>query len=357
MGTRGSTGAHAPATVAHAGAGRDGPLARPPAFPMDPRIDRAREIVECEAEAVRQVALRIGPDLARAADAILALPGRVVTAGMGKAGIIAQKLSATFASTGTPSIFLHPAEAIHGDLGRVAAGDLVLALSKSGETEEVLRLLGPVKSAGVLVIAMTQSRESTLGGHADLVLELGKIVEAGKLALAPTASTTAMLALGDAHAIVVQEGRNFGPEDFARYHPGGDLGRRLMRVGELMRTGERNPAVRSGGSLLDAIGVMTRTPGRPGATSVVDAEGRLIGFFTDGDLRRLLEHGRAVELPELKIDAVMTRSPRTTAPSTLAMEALGEMHLRRLDQLPVVDDGAVLVGLLDVQDLLDLRLG
>jgi arabinose-5-phosphate isomerase len=324
---------------------------------MDPRVERARSIIASEAEAVRQLADRIGDDFVATTEAILGLPGRVVTAGMGKAGIIAQKLSATLASTGTPSIFLHPAEAIHGDLGRVSEGDLLIAMSKSGETEEVLRLLGPVKSAGVPMVAITQSRDSTLGRHADFVLELGRITEAGSLALAPTASTTAMLALGDALAIVVQEGRNFGPEDFARYHPGGDLGRRLLRVGELMRTGERNPAVAVGATLLDAIGVMTRTPGRPGATSVVGEAGRIEGFFTDGDLRRLLEHGRAAEVPALRIDEVMTRAPRCIPPDTLALEALGLMHQLHVDQMPVVDGAGVLLGVLDVQDLIDLRIG
>ncbi|CAN0504356.1 unnamed protein product, partial [Discosporangium mesarthrocarpum] len=206
-------------------------------------------------------------------------------------GFIAQKISATLASTGTPSIFLHPAEAIHGDLGRVDDGDLVLAFSKSGETQEVITMLPHVKAHGVPIVAITQETASTLGKHSDLVLELGRIDEAGPHGLAPSASTTAMLALGDALALVVQEGRKFGPDDFARYHPGGDLGRRLMKVGELMRTGDRNPFVESGATVLQAIEVMTRTPGRPGATSVVDKHNKLIGFFTDGDLRRLIEDG------------------------------------------------------------------
>ncbi|MGE0142556.1 MAG: SIS domain-containing protein [Planctomycetota bacterium] len=324
---------------------------------MDDRIQRARAIIATEADALRQVAERVDGDFLRTVDAILALDGRVVTAGMGKAGIIAQKLSATFASTGTPSIYLHPAEAIHGDLGRIARGDLLLALSKSGETEEVLRLLGPVKAVGCRVVAMTQSRESTLAKHADLVLALGDLEEAGTLRLAPTVSTTAMLCLGDALAIVVQEGRNFGPEDFARYHPGGDLGRRLMRVEELMRRGDRNPIVRSGVSLLETIGVMTRTPGRPGATSVVDSGDRLVGFFTDGDLRRLLESAAVTDLRSQRIDDVMTRNPRAISPDTFAIEALASLHNFRVDQLPVVAADGRLVGLLDVQDLLDLRIG
>jgi arabinose-5-phosphate isomerase len=323
---------------------------------MDKRIERAREIVEREAAAVRQVADRIGPTFVRALDMILGLRGRVVTAGMGKAGFIAQKVSATLASTGTPSIFLHPAEAIHGDLGRVDKEDLLLAFSKSGETQELLVMLPHVKAAAVPVVGITQDGKSTLGRHCDLVLELGRIDEAGPHGLAPSASTTAMLALGDALALVVQEGRRFGPEEFARFHPGGDLGRRLMRVGELMRTGERNPQVRSGATVLQAIEVMTRTPGRPGATSIVDAEGRLLGFFTDGDLRRLIERG--LQNPrESRIDDAMTKSPRSIGTETFALEALALLHQFHLDQLPVVDGDGRLLGLLDVQDLLNLKIG
>lgn len=323
---------------------------------MDPRIERAREVIEREAAAVRQVADRLGDDFLRIVDLVLELPGRVVTAGMGKAGIIAQKISATLASTGTPSIFLHPAEAIHGDLGRVVKGDLLLAFSKSGETQELLVLLPHVKAAAVPIVGLTQSRASTLGRHSDTVLELGPIDEAGPYGLAPSASTTAMLALGDALALVVQEGRRFGPQEFARFHPGGDLGRRLMRVGELMRRNDRNPAVESGASLLRAIEVMTRTPGKPGATSVVDARQHLIGFFTDGDLRRLIEHG--LQNPrEVRIDDVMTRNPRRISTETFALEALALLHQFSVDQLPVVDGEGRLLGLLDVQDLLDLKIG
>jgi arabinose-5-phosphate isomerase len=323
---------------------------------MDPRIQHAREIVAREADAVRQVGARLDGDFVRVVDLVLSLQGRVVTAGMGKAGIIASKVSATLASTGTPSIFLHPAEAIHGDLGRVMAGDLLLAFSKSGETEELLVLVPHVKAAAVPIVAVTQSRESTLGRHSDVVLELGPIDEVGPFGLAPSASTTAMLALGDALALVVQEGRNFGPHEFARFHPGGDLGRRLMHAGELMRKGERNPQVRAGATVVRAAEVMGRTPGRPGATSVVDDGGRLIGFFTDGDLRRLIERGVS-ELGKLRIDEVMTRNPRHVSPETFALEALALMHQYEIDQLPVVDEGGRLLGLLDVQDLLDLKIG
>jgi arabinose-5-phosphate isomerase len=331
---------------------------------MDPRIARARDIVEQEAAAVRQVAERFGQSFLKTLDMILALRGRVVTAGMGKAGFIAQKVSATFASTGTPSIFLHPAEAIHGDLGRVDPGDLLLAFSKSGETQELLVMLPHVKAVGVPLVAITQGADSTLGRHSDLVLELGRIDEAGPFGLAPSASTTAMLALGDALALVVQEGRRFGPDEFARFHPGGDLGRRLMKVSELMRTGNRNPTVQSGVNVMQAIEVMTGTPGRPGATSVVDRDGKLVGLFTDGDLRRLIERGlqkpkeqQLVGSLSGRIDEVMTRNPRSIRSDTFALEALALMHQFAVDQLPVVDAENRLFGLLDVQDLLNLKIG
>lgn len=323
---------------------------------MDPRIERAQQIIECEALAVRQVANGLGEPFLQALDLILGLHGRVVTTGMGKAGFIAQKISATLASTGTPSIFLHPAEAIHGDLGRVNEGDLLLAFSKSGETGELLVMLPHVKGAGVPMVAITQDKQSTLGRHSDLVLELGRIDEPGPHGLAPSASTTAMLALGDALALVVQEGRKFGPDDFARFHPGGDLGRRLMKVGELMRQGDRNPCVEETATVLEAIEVMTRTEGRPGATSVVDKNGKLVGFFTDGDLRRLIEHGLS-NPRERRIDEAMTPSPRSIAPDTFALEALALLHQSAIDQMPVVDDEGRLIGLLDVQDLLNLKIG
>jgi len=323
---------------------------------MESRIELARRIIEQEAEVVAKVADRVGESLDTAVGLMLDLPGRVVTAGMGKAGIIAEKASATFASTGTPSIFLHPAEAVHGDLGRVIEGDLLLTFSKSGETEEVLRLLGPVKAASVPVVSITQSAGSTLGRHSNLVLELGVIEEAGAHGLAPTASTTAMLALADALALVVMEGRQFGPAEFARFHPGGHLGRRLMKVGELMRQGDHNPTVGVGSSVLEAIAVMSQTAGRPGATSVTDAEGKLVGFFTDGDLRRLVESGREA-IRDIPIRDVMTANPKSIQPETFALEALGYLHSHSVDQMPVIDSDGKAIGLLDVQDLIDLKIG
>ena len=322
---------------------------------MDSRIQRAKDIICREAEVVRGVADRLDSEFTQVVDMLLELEGRVVTAGMGKAGIIAQKISATFSSTGTPSIYLHPAEAIHGDLGRVVPKDVLMAFSKSGETAEVLALMAPVKAVSVPVVAVTETRNSTLGRHADVVLELGPIEEVGPYQLAPSASTTAMLALGDALALVVQEGRNFGPQEFARFHPGGNLGRRFMRVEELMRKGSRNPAVHAGATVIEAIATMTKTPGRPGATSIVGDNGQLLGFFTDGDLRRLLENGNE-SVRDMHIEQVMTVNPKTILPETFALEAVAILHQYRVDQLPVVTQGGDLVGLLDVQDLLDLKI-
>src|SRR5947209_2715862 len=251
----------------------------------------AREVVRAEAEAVAQLAGRIDGAFSRAVGMVLACPGRVVVTGMGKPGFIAQKISATFASTGTPSLYLHPAEALHGDLGRLVPGDLVLALSNSGETDELLRLLPAVRRLGAPIVAMTSGARNSLADRADVVLEIGPVPEAGPIGLAPTASPVAPPASGDALAMAVQHRRGFSPEQFASLHPGGALGRQLLRVRDVMRTGPRNPTVRSDASLRETAAVMTRTEGRPGAASVVDAEGKLIGIFTDGDLRRLVQCG------------------------------------------------------------------
>lgn len=322
----------------------------------DPRIQSALEILDHETRAVAGLRRWIGREFSFVVGEILVLAGRVVTTGMGKAGLIARKVSATLASTGTPSIFLHPAEAVHGDLGRVVAGDMLLAFSKSGETEELLRLIPALKSieVEVRVVAVTEGQESTLGRISDTVLELGPIHEAGPHGLAPSASTLAMLALGDALALVVQKERNFGPVEFARFHPAGQLGRELMQVREVMRKAERNPLVLAGATVREALVCMTETPGRPGAANVVDQEGILIGFFTDGDLRRLLK-GNTVNMLDLAIEEVMTRSPKTIAPDRLATEALGVLRKHAVDNLPVVDARGRAVGLVDLQDLLELQ--
>lgn len=285
---------------------------------------------------------------------VLACPGRVVVTGMGKPGFIAQKISATFASTGTPSLYLHPAEALHGDLGRLVPGDLVLALSNSGETDELLRLLPAIRRLGAPIVAMTSGARNSLADQADVVLEIGPVPEACPLGLAPTASTVALLAIGDALAMAVQHKRGFSPEQFASLHPGGTLGRQLLRVRDVMRTGTRNPTVRWDLPLRDTAAVMTRTEGRPGAASVVDAQGKLIGIFTDGDLRRLVQDGEMdFSRP---VATVMGKSPRTVGPDDLATIAAEMMREIQVDQLPVVDPVGRPVGLLDVQDLLAARL-
>ena len=322
--------------------------------PKQDIVDYAREVIRAEAEALAQLPARLNGAFARAVEMVLACPGRVVVTGMGKPGFIAQKISATFASTGTPSLYLHPAEALHGDLGRLVPGDLVLALSNSGETDELIRLLPAIRRLGAPIVAMTSGTRNSLADRADVVLEIGPVPEACPLGLAPTASTVALLAIGDALAMAVQHRRGFSPEQFASLHPGGALGRQLLRVREVMRTGDRNPTVRQDASLRETAAVMTRTEGRPGAASVVDAEGRLVGIFTDGDLRRLVQRGE-VDFTR-PVSAVMGKSPRTVSPDDLATSAAEMLRHSQVDQLPVVDDGGRPVGLLDVQDLLAARL-
>jgi arabinose-5-phosphate isomerase len=312
--------------------------------------DKGREILKIEAEAVLSLAGRLGKEFDAAIDAIVSGKGHLVVTGMGKAGLVGQKISATFASTGTPSIFLHPAEAYHGDLGRVLATDVVLAISNSGETEEVARLLPSLKQIGAKLIAITASKSSTLGRTADIVIELGRIEEACPLKLAPSATTTAILALGDALALCVLESRGFDKEQFSFYHPGGDLGRRLLKVADVMRTAERNPIVREETPLIEAIATITKA--RAGAVTVVDGQGKLSGIFTDGDLRRAI--GRDAKLKTLRIGDVMTRKPKTITPDRLASEALKILHEKKIDELPVVNEKGEPVGMLDVQDLLDV---
>lgn len=312
--------------------------------------DKGREILKIEAEAVLSLAERLGREFDAAIQAIVACKGHLVVTGMGKAGLVGQKISATFASTGTPSIFLHPAEAYHGDLGRVLAADVVLVISNSGETEEVVRLLPSLKQIGAKMVAITASKGSTLGKNADIVIELGRIEEACPLKLAPSATTTAILALGDALALCVLESRGFDKEQFSFYHPGGDLGRKLLKVSDVMRTGERNPIVREETPLTEAIAAITRA--RAGSVTIADSAGKLVGIFTDGDLRRAMS--RDARLITSRIGDLMTRNPKTITSDRLASEALKILHEKKLDELPVVNEKGEPVGLLDVQDLLDV---
>lgn len=318
------------------------------------RLARAREVIRIEARTIAELEHHLDGRFSEAIDRILACEGFVVVTGMGKAGLVGQKISATLASTGTASHFLHPAEALHGDLGRIRRRDVLLALSNSGETDEVIALLGPARKLGAEVIVVTGRPESTLARLADCVLEIGTVREACPLELAPTASTSAMLALGDALAMTVLAERGFGREDYALYHPAGALGRRLLRVREVMRQGEYLPLVPSGSPLAQVLIAMTQTPGRPGAALVVAPDGRLAGIFTDGDVRRILQSG-SLDVAA-RIDDLMGKNPKSVGPEQLVEEAQRLLQDNRIDQVPVLDEGGRPIGLLDVQDLLDIRI-
>ena len=312
-------------------------------------IRRAKEVLRIEAEAIRRLIPRVGRQFKTAVSLIAGCKGRVIVTGMGKAGLIGQKLSATLASTGTPSHWVHPAEAIHGDVGRIAKDDVVIAISNSGETEELTRLLPVIKQIGSRLVALTGRPRSTLAQHSDAVLDVAVDKEACSLNLAPTSSTTAMLAMGDALAVVVAERKHFKERDFALLHPGGQLGRRLLlRVRDLMRTREANPVVRERTRVKDVLLAITKA--RAGCASVVNANGRLIGIFTDGDLRRHLDTGG--RLVARQVREIMSRDPKTINADRLAAEALRLLREYKIDELVVVDDAHRPVGLLDVQDLL-----
>ena len=312
-------------------------------------IQRAKEVLRIEAEAIRQLIPRIGRTFNAAVTLLVHCKGRVIVTGMGKAGLIGQKLSATLASTGTPSYWVHPAEAIHGDMGRVTRDDAIIALSNSGETEELTRLLPVIKRIGARLIALTGNLRSTLAKHSDVTLDVSVTREACTMNLAPTSSTTAMLAMGDALAVVVAERKRFKEHDFALLHPGGQLGRRLLlRVADLMRTGAANPIVKESARVKDVLLAITKA--RAGCASIVNARRQLIGIFTDGDLRRHLD--ATVDLVQRPVRQVMTRHPKTVGADQLAAEALRVMREHKIDELVVGDAHRRPVGLLDVQDLL-----
>ncbi|MEM6730828.1 MAG: KpsF/GutQ family sugar-phosphate isomerase [Myxococcota bacterium] len=321
---------------------------------VDTVLEEARRLLEVEGAALNALAHRVDASFIAAVRLMFECKGLVVVTGMGKSGLVAQKISATLASTGTPSLFLHAAEAVHGDLGRLSPRDVVLALSNSGESEETVRLVRPVRALGAPLIAMTGDHTSSLARHADVTLDMGELTEAGSLGLVPTVSTTAMMALGDALAVCLFECRGFGPEEYARFHPGGALGRKLMKVYEVMRRAEHNPLVDESTTLAKVLHVMTSTPGRPGAATVVDGDGRVAGFFTDGDLRRLLEK-KNFDV-ETSVATVMHRNPKSVSPEQLVVEAAALMREHKIDQLPVIDSDGRPVGFLDVQDLLSARI-
>jgi arabinose-5-phosphate isomerase len=316
-------------------------------------LRRVSEILHAEASAIAALGDHLGPAVVAAADFLGEARGRIVATGIGKTGFVAQKFSATLAATGIPSFFLHAAEAMHGDLGRVAEGDVVVAFSNSGATQELVALVRPLARLGARLMAVCGDAGSPLAQAAERVLAIGATVEACPVGLVPTVSAAALLAASDALAMTLAERRGFGAEDFARYHPAGKLGRSVLKVGELMRRGRANPLVHEATTVAEAVVTMTNTPGRPGAASVVDAAGRLIGIFTDGDLRRLVQRGTFE--PRARVGSVMTRSPASTGPDELVKAAEARMREAHVDQLPVVDERGVAVGLLDVQDILSAR--
>lgn len=307
-------------------------------------------MLEIEAAAVLRLTERLGESFLAAVTTILDASGRVVVTGMGKSGHVGGKIASTMASTGTPAFFMHPGEASHGDLGMIAAGDVVIAISNSGESEEILRILPLIKRRGAKVIAITGNARSTLAVESDVHLDAAVEKEACPMNLAPTASTTAVLALGDALAVALLEARGFGSDDYAMHHPGGALGRKLLlHVSDIMHTGDRLPSVGVDATLKEAIIEMSRK--NLGMTAIVDAEGRVAGLFTDGDLRRTLE--KHEDIRGLKVAAVMTRNPRSIGPSRLAAEAAQVMQSHHVSgRLLVVDETGLLVGALHVDDLL-----
>ena len=312
-------------------------------------LDLAREVVRIEAAAIANLASRIDEaHFARAVDLLLGCTGRVVVCGMGKSGHIARKLAATFASTGTAAFFVHPAEASHGDLGMITAQDVVVALSNSGETQELLNILPAVKRIGAAMVALSGNPQSTLAAMADVHLHTGVDKEACPLNLAPTASTAAQLAMGDALAIAVLDARGFGADDFARSHPGGNLGqRRLTRVRDVMRTGKDLPAVAIDALILDAANEITAK--KIGMTAVLDASGHVAGVFTDGDLRRALT--QAPDFRQAAVSAFMTANPALVSADALTAEAVHLMETRKINQLLVVDAQGQLTGALNMHDL------
>ena len=320
-----------------------------PAFDPAQAVALARKTFEIEAAAVLGMGERIGPEFTDAVQAILHCSGRVVVMGMGKSGHIGRKIAATLASTGTPAMFVHPGEASHGDLGMITSADVVLAISNSGESAELSAILPTLRRLQVVLVALTGSAQSSLAQHAGMVLDTSVAQEACPLNLAPTASTTAQLAMGDALAVALLQARGFKPEDFARSHPGGALGRQLLtRVADVMRQGQAVPAVRPDASLVELMREMSDKG--LGAAAVTDAHHRLLGIFTDGDLRRLIETG--VDLRAMQAADVMHANPRTLMASALAVDAAALMEQHRITSVLVTDAAGQLCGALNSNDLL-----
>lgn len=311
-------------------------------------IEKGKEVIRIEAEAIRGLEDKMNGAFASAVDLIEKISGRVVITGMGKSGLIARKIVATMNSTGTPAIYMHPSDAVHGDLGMVRPEDVVICISKSGDTEEILQLIPMFKRIGVPIISIIGNRVSKLGRESDFVLDATVEQEACPYDLAPTASTTAALVIGDALAIALLDRKNFTEEEFAMFHPGGNLGKRLfMKVEELMVKGKDIPVVVASASLRETILVMTS--GRLGAACVVDSTGKLSGIITDGDLRRLLQ--KDIDFSQLVADDVMTRNPKHVKQNTLAVAALEVMENFSITQLIIVDDSRKPVGMVHLHEL------
>jgi arabinose-5-phosphate isomerase len=314
----------------------------------DELLALAADVLDIESRAVKALADRLDDQFVAACDLCMATPGRIVVTGMGKSGHVSNKIAATLASTGTPAFFMHPAEASHGDLGMITSQDLLLAISYSGETAEVITILPVVKRLGARLLSITGNPQSTMAREADVHLDISVAEEACPLNLAPTASTTATLAMGDALAVALLKKRGFTAEDFARSHPSGSLGKRLLlRVSDVMRSGERIPAVGPGVTLRDAL--LEMTDKGLGMTAVVDDERRILGIYTDGDLRRTLDDG--ADIRETLIRDVMHASCKTVAADMLAAEALHTLEENKITGLLVADDDGVLVGALNIHDL------
>jgi len=316
-------------------------------------LDTARRVLKIEAQAIQDVLARLDARFEKAVEVLFDCKGRVVVTGMGKSGLIGRKISATFSSTGTPSFFLHPAEALHGDLGMLAHGDAMLAVTYGGETEEIIQLLEALKRLEVSLVTLTGKIHSTLAEASDVALDVSVREEACSLNLAPTASTTVAMAVGDALAISLLERRGFRPDDFAALHPAGRLGRKLLRVEHKMHAGDALPRVYANTPMPDVIHEMSRKG--LGMTTVLEPDGRLAGIVTDGDLRRLMEKHRGATL-EMTAGACMTRNPQTIGPHVLASEALNLMEKRKITSVVVVDEASGVVGVVHLHDLWTLEL-
>ena len=328
-------------------------LPAPETHDADTLVASGRRVVEVERKALADLQSRIGPDFARACELLLACRGRVVCTGMGKSGHIASKIAATLASTGTPAFFLHPGEASHGDLGMVKDIDVVLLLSNSGETEEIMMIVPALKRQGNRVIAMTGRPGSRLAQIADVHLDASATEEACPLGLAPTSSTTTALVLGDALAVAMLEARGFTADDFARSHPAGALGRRLLlHIRDVMHSGDEVPRVREGASLSETLVEMSRK--RLGMSAIVDADNKLLGLYTDGDLRRTLDDA-SIDVRATPIAKVMTRNPKVIDADALAVEAAQLMEAHKINALLVIDSERRVVGALNIHDLLRAR--